>query len=317
MNLSLLLNKQPTRLPRLCGDITNIIIDFLSEERDTLRACSLIAPEWVHRSQTHLLREITLVSQDRLSLFLSTLPTMTKRMRDMIHILQVGLHEPWHGPMQISRTQVIFILDHLPRLDELRLHSLQLCGAEEFLGDQFVTRSLDMLSFRDVADASRSQACPLEIIAFICLFHSIRVLDVDTTQPAELLTYPRASVADISSTILQSLSTMPISLHVEEFLIGKSPLTVPLLQFLRIAGAVRTLHSVFLACFRITALVAFQELFADDPSKLELLFLDFTPVFKFMEGGKALIVARLIFLLMCYISRYSRSPRLEHRPVVV
>ncbi|KAF7797918.1 hypothetical protein EIP86_009125 [Pleurotus ostreatoroseus] len=212
---------------------------------------------------------------------------MSKRVRRLIHSLRVGdfTRTAPYGLMHITRREVILILDHLPRLDELKLHELQLLGVEEHIGSDYVPRTLDTLSIQDVVGPSFSATCHLEIIAFIALFCELRYLIVGSFwESYKNATYPATSVDDLLPVILQSSATLPYFLHVEGVLFDQTPFTAPLLQFLRLAGNARNIRNMELACFRLNDLIVMHDFFSEDPSQLESLFLDFIPHAKFMAG---------------------------------
>ncbi|KAJ3538986.1 hypothetical protein NM688_g6432 [Phlebia brevispora] len=274
--------------PFLCRDVVNVIIDFLHDDKETLLACSLVARDWVHRSQTHLYNRIVLRDQDRLSLFLSTLATIPEYLRRMIRILHVGLDASWHGPMCITRVEIIFLLDLLPRLHELYLQALQLCGVNELLPATYIPRSLGFLFFRNVLGDAHSLACPLEIMGFISLFHHVDAVKVFNTQIPWEMEYPRPSEAEMVASLLCSSPTLPVSISAQELYITCTPLAASLMQLLDIAGVARALKSLDVSCFTHDALRALQSFLKKCPARLNDLGIDFRPDPKVLDTSQVL-----------------------------
>lgn len=252
--------EQPSPFPsHFYLDIIHTIIDFLGFDKITLAACSLVCSDWRNRSQTHLLHTLLLRDQQQLSTFIAAIPSMS--LPFLSHPRELRVRSLWTTPpeswLTITRTEFSLLLGSLSMVHTVLLDYVRL----ECSGDTLTsrTRSLDLLSFRDIGGPSPAFSHLSSILAFISLFRRIRYLFVSHDRCRSVPPIP-----EIGTICPESACG---GLQVEEFTAESYPFETFLAQFLLRYGNAETLRKI-----RITpgTMLPLRPLFATFPGIVEL-----------------------------------------------
>ncbi|KAM5540160.1 hypothetical protein V8D89_006300 [Ganoderma adspersum] len=100
-------------------ELTDIIIDFLHHDIQSLLACALVCRSWVRSSRVHLFRSCIISNPSRFGVIYHTLTTTTDVGIHVRHLTVVG--EKFHG---FNVGDFMTILRGLPRLHHLGLHKV-------------------------------------------------------------------------------------------------------------------------------------------------------------------------------------------------
>jgi len=65
---------QTTMSPPLPSEILDLIVDFLHNERDALKACCLVSKSWIHRTRRHLFVHVELTWKSRIKVWKEMFP---------------------------------------------------------------------------------------------------------------------------------------------------------------------------------------------------------------------------------------------------
>lgn len=108
--------------PRFPPELSDAVIDFLHDDKKTLRECALVCKAWVATSRLHLFQEITLQVKDgrfpeAFVKILRSAPALSSSIK-VLHVRSAATHsrETLHPLSALS------VLDHLLALHSLILH---------------------------------------------------------------------------------------------------------------------------------------------------------------------------------------------------
>jgi hypothetical protein len=199
-------DSHPDGATTICPEIIDIIIDFLHDDKHTLRTCALVSKSWLPASRYHLSHSIT-VDLHNASTFRRLLCCRHSTLPSSIIHLQVGLstHPFWTPPVNF-----------IPHLHALRSLTL-ICKLQH----NTLPRSLDGFKTITVLKLSciRIPTCGtlLRILAATPLLETVTLLDINwrtighVPDPRSFLYLHTLSThCEASSHILDWLSKRPL-----------------------------------------------------------------------------------------------------------
>ncbi|KAH8101642.1 kinase-like domain-containing protein [Cristinia sonorae] len=139
----------PSSSCQLPVEVWEGVIDCLNGSNASLRACSLVCHDWVHRSRLHLLSDVTISSANALSSFtqlLDTVPKSSTYVRNL-SITNSGTDHSW--------LSLIAPLPALENLETLQLHDFNIDQLSQGLLTDTTLR-LAHLIIRNVQDSKSS-----------------------------------------------------------------------------------------------------------------------------------------------------------------
>lgn len=246
-------------VPPLAVELTDMIIDFLHDDKASLRNCALVSREWLDASQYHLFRAIRLVgvtSPWGVDAFLRLLDR-NPRFRLYVRALDV-LGERWYSFHQHTKASCLGI-DHLaafaslPFLRDLTLTSV-VWDAQRAAPAPLPPRALDSLTLSHFTSLGGVTAALQDILAVLSPFADIAALHLLRTNvrldpsPGPLVQIPAAvpvrlraiSLGPVSrtSTLYSALTHLQFCAHVQSLKIemGDMAEVVDIAQFMRDAA---------------------------------------------------------------------------------
>lgn len=264
-------------IPPLCDDVINAIIDCVDRNPvDDLATCSQVCRAWTHRSQTHLLRNIDISNENRLTKFISALPILSERVRNLMRLvfIRVSLPSPESDhaadTYKLGLTDTITLLEALPCLDSLILSGVQLEAAVEDPLRQLMKnylscrKPIQLLSMDSIRSSSSIYLA--EIATYMALFQSVSSLTISHCDKRLGL-----QDSDDFTSILRNLPTsLPLCINAASI---DGP--VSLIRLLHALGVANNLRSLEFHC-HLDVIVAVEELLTDNPGGISVLKIIFT-----------------------------------------
>lgn len=110
-------------MPYFPAEITDMIIDYLHNEVDALKACSLVCRQWIKASRYHLLPTITIYDTRSYDKALAELISPKSRLSDSVSALKISLYLPGGTKAQKAEEleRCFGLMRYLPLLKTLEL----------------------------------------------------------------------------------------------------------------------------------------------------------------------------------------------------
>ncbi|KJA23662.1 hypothetical protein HYPSUDRAFT_214992 [Hypholoma sublateritium FD-334 SS-4] len=112
--------------PYFPAEITDMIIDYLHNEIDALKACTLVCRQWIKASRYHLLPTINIYDTNSYDKAFAELAAPKSFLPDSVSALKVALYLP--GGTKAKKAQVLErcfgLMRYLPLLKTLELHGI-------------------------------------------------------------------------------------------------------------------------------------------------------------------------------------------------
>ncbi len=132
--------------PRLPPELSDAVMDFLHNDKKTLRTCALVCKAWVATSRLHLFHEITLQVKDgRFSEVFAQMLRSASAVSSSVKVLHVR-PAATHSKGILRPSSALSVLDHLPALHSLILH-VPIIDASQTSDMRWVHPSLRLLRF--------------------------------------------------------------------------------------------------------------------------------------------------------------------------
>ncbi|KAH8105265.1 hypothetical protein BXZ70DRAFT_1004782 [Cristinia sonorae] len=184
--------QEAARQPRLPQELTDIVIDHLHDDKESLKACTLVSDDWFWPARFHLFNTTVITTSNEkhgLDAFLDSVATSPLQLGHQVRCLHVrGAHDK-------SQDDFLSILDFmkaiLPRLPSIRKVTLSrmVWGQGALLPSEFthpMPWELGMLSLKDIrleaSDAESLDVAQRHLAYLLQLFSSIRLLTIDTVR---------------------------------------------------------------------------------------------------------------------------------------
>ncbi len=175
---------------RIPQEIIDDIIDLISSKSD-LSSCTLVSRPWLTRSRRNLFAEVNLKDKVVQNQFHSFLTFLTANNNDSLlgppisgFIKRVSIQNCRslsRARERINTDMLRSLLSLLPNLRGLELSKATLSGVTPVdPADWLVSRPVHLDSLSMISTTTVSQT-PLEVIASLCLFSSIKVLHIETS----------------------------------------------------------------------------------------------------------------------------------------
>lgn len=141
------------------------VIDYLHDDKKTLRSCSLVSRTWRYRSQYHLFSSMTVGPPQRADPIPDFITTLRESANFAVRIRDLTLKGEWGRELSVSARWLSAILEQLPKLNTLRLAGVSLTGLDRLYtpSNRF---TLEHLQFVETGENSEDQtiANTLEVL---------------------------------------------------------------------------------------------------------------------------------------------------------
>lgn len=193
---------QPLRALPLPTEVQDEIVDYLSEERQALRACALTCRRWGRRAQMHLFRKVFILSHDNLLHFQLLLESNPK-LGQFVRVLTINQR---HGSPPQPDHPWAKLLTNMDRVEELNIGKVNLFSNPTVRGDlktNFshlrVLRLLGAYSLHREGFLSLLVACPF--------LYELHVSDAVSVEP-DLFAFPidDLGIPPAAAPVLRSLA---------------------------------------------------------------------------------------------------------------
>jgi len=255
--------------PRFPPELTDMVIDYLDGESETLSKTSLVCKSWLFRSRVHLFSSIT-VTRD-FSSFAAFL-RVNPHIRPYVHGLVLQGRQCDYSDTSCSPTPVVtlepstlaVILSYLPHLRSLQFHDVSFHGEYPPPGStSFKINELVMMNVGSSQDTTN------DLLHILGLFSDIRSLHISSVE----------QMVDDEETQLKSDALhVPYFLRVRSLKLEDVPNDI-YLRVLRQTESVNTLRAIDAECVGVEDIEALAELLQDANSRVEELAINMSQCF--------------------------------------
>lgn len=199
--------------PRLPQELTDIVIDHLHCDKESLRACALVSHGWLWSARYHLLFTTVVNTSDKkfgLDPFLSSLSSSPLQLGNHVKCLHIqGAHDKDHDDFASVLQFVNAVLPKVPSIRRINL-SRMVWGQSDLLlplEQAPMPWELGTLSLKDIrleaSDAQSLAVAQRHLSYLLQQFSSIRLLTIDTVRIGYRALYraPHHNVAGVVAAV--------------------------------------------------------------------------------------------------------------------
>ncbi|RDX44474.1 hypothetical protein OH76DRAFT_1094686 [Lentinus brumalis] len=215
----------------LPGELSDTVVDFLHDDKDSLRQCSLVCKAWLSSSRLHLFNTITVRDAERtfeqLQPFLAAIPSSASAIHHLI----------FSGQATLTIDEVQVALCSLPGLRELKLVD---CTILAYRTDRRrPTPCFSHVSALRIIHCNTTADDLDPLLDLIALFSNIDYLALQNNN-FKFLKAPRESGPGLSATSLRTISAVMVPLSLLSCLILQSKTPAEIKRVELVACTVRS-----------------------------------------------------------------------------
>lgn len=281
---------------KLVPEVVDMVIDYLEGDKQTLRACTLVARGWYNRSRYHLFHSVTIKSTGRLKGFLVFVSRST--VREHVKVLRLGNQYGLENKLKLGPASLAAILTSLPALHTLGVYcaSWDPAQKDKFVlpkGWTYTPHAIDTFELVEVVNIRRKGRVGTTPLSLDDIRACLRHFDSIGT-----LTITHARWRDDESTTVPepALATEPLAgLQVSKLSVLSHSMLPSLLQLLPSTSSAGTLRTLLVGMSEWEGVVALGELLGQDlGTHVEELSIVFACVCRFLSGQSMLIFFTLL-----------------------
>lgn len=194
----------------LAQEVADMIIDFLYDDKPSLRACSLVCTSWVRSAQYHLFYSHRVEARHDQGGYTEQFKKPSQEpLRSYIRELTLAAGPIHSLSPELTGDTVVYALESLPRMRSLKLRQTGYISTKhstELRGHFHLERLSISWMYPSIPGSGNS------LVSLLSLFNTVRILDLDVIHHKHLSGSALPS-ADDDDRLLRSLRVHTLQLH--------------------------------------------------------------------------------------------------------